>query len=310
MSAASIPASNSSSCSTAPELDRSLRGTNALDAQISSFSFPPRMFEEAQDSYLGKPDQSLIGQQSKFESVTTNTKPYRSMSIPGFFPLKRRQSNSPLRTISYTEETSSEPCAEPDQYSSGRASPNGSTSPLWSPSTSSRSSVHDSDHKISFQHLRRTSTPGTFTLKHVRHPSPLGLGGLIGQTTPSPSSSSFGGSSFFPDVTEKSHLESESNGPSRPTSNVHRTTSLDGAYFEKSGEYKTCTTTYSQIANQSRPPFPRWSRSSGSFSLKHQAKPSPLGHQLSLSVTSSPVKQLVPLQTIDDESSSSPYTQK
>ncbi|KAG0151330.1 hypothetical protein CROQUDRAFT_667917 [Cronartium quercuum f. sp. fusiforme G11] len=273
---------------------------NRLGVPFSSYSFPPKKIETTKSDDLKiiqnhSPDhqfQTTTFPQNDSNSTTTGfTKPYRSMSAPGVFPLKRRQSNnSPLRKISYSEDSS---INDPEFFST--TSPNGNTS--WSStSLNSRNCIdHHLDHKTLLNN-RRSSNPGCFTLKHTCQPSPLGIGieTSIGNRSSSNSISSLNStnSSYFSDVSDI-NIHSKINPnvkEERNHSNIHhRSTSLDGTQYNNQKDWNT---------NHHR--RPSLSKSIGSFTLKHLNKPSPLSTQIPLS--GSIIKGNSHLQTIDDES--------
>ncbi|KAH9819189.1 hypothetical protein DFH28DRAFT_957919 [Melampsora americana] len=163
------------------------------DGFFQSYSFPPKHHQIQRNS----PNQTTNPNQSdpseSMKSVQPPTKPYRSMSVPGVFPLKRRQSSaSPLSKISYSEDIKDQALI--------------SKSKNESPSHLRRASVGDPlhhHHQISFNSPRRFSNPGSFSLKHDRHPSPLGNRTSITHRSHSNSvSSSVSSSGYLSDLSE------------------------------------------------------------------------------------------------------------
>lgn len=175
------------------------------DGFFQSYSFPPKTHAIQKPS----PSQSNLNQTNPFEKISTSVqspppKPYRSMSVPGVFPLKRRQSSaSPLSKISYSEITKDEPSIIKSQTDGSshlrRASVGGHP-----------------NHQISITYHRRLSNPGSFSLKHDRQPSPLGTRGSITNRSHSNSVSS-ASSGYFSDMsdltTQSSIHESDSTNP-------------------------------------------------------------------------------------------------
>ncbi|EGG12940.1 uncharacterized protein MELLADRAFT_70553 [Melampsora larici-populina 98AG31] len=159
------------------------------DGFFESYSFPPKN-HPIQRNPSNQTKSNQINPFERINSVQPPTKPYRSMSVPGVFPLRRRQSSaSPLSKISYSEESKDEPSIIKSQ--------NEASSHLRRASLGG-----DPNHQISFNYRRRLSNPGSFSLKHDRQPSPLGTKASITNRSHSNSVSSSASSGYFSDISE------------------------------------------------------------------------------------------------------------
>lgn len=248
--------------------------THGFEDPFSAFCFPPKKdASPVNDHGQCHPDKLALSLKTPEKPLN---KPYRSMSTPGVFPLKRRQSGSPLRKISYSENLIKEPGAP-----AVMGSPPTSTSPLH------RTSLDNFPPRTP-TNPRRTSVPGSFTLKHIRQPSPLSMGGRSSSASISSSTSN-----CYSDIAESIYSASDVIGPPQgpsPGPRVPRATSMDGSYFENSDEWLSWRATHPSLNR------------SGSFTLRHHSRPSPLGSQAPMAGPSvgNPSSHL---QTIYDDSS-------